>query len=31
MKKENPEDLAPINGGNFIQKFKRIFQKMQLD
>ena len=27
----NPAELVPINSGNFLQKFKGIFQRMQLD
>ena len=27
----NPAELVPINSGNFIQKLKGIFQRMQLD
>jgi len=27
----NPAELVPINNGNFMQKLKGIFQRMQLD
>ena len=27
----NPAELVPINNGNFMQKLKEIFQRMQLD
>jgi bacteriocin-like protein len=28
---KNPAEFVPINSGNFIQKLKGIFQRMQLD